>query len=102
MNFLVGYFVILFVGSASFIAALAAIERSKRSHVIVDHRHPDTRGLISRSHRSDNPGVGDEGNVCMVCELAVSEDDSYIVIGRSGEEPERVHEACMGSIRLTV
>ena len=31
MNLLVGYFVVLFVGSASFIAALAAIEQRKRS-----------------------------------------------------------------------
>ena len=31
MDYIVGYFVVLFVGSASFIAALAAIEQRKRS-----------------------------------------------------------------------
>jgi len=37
-----------------------------------------------------------------VCQLAVAEDDSYIVIGRRGEEPQRVHEGCMAVIRLSV
>jgi hypothetical protein len=46
--------------------------------------------------------VSNEEDVCAVCELAVAEDDSYIVIGRSGEEPERVHEDCMAVIRRSV
>jgi hypothetical protein len=58
--------------------------------------------LTSSPNRSDNSRVSSERNVCAVCELAVAEDDSYIVIGRSGEEPERVHEGCMAVIRRSV
>ncbi len=41
-------------------------------------------------------------NVCSVCEVLVIDEDSYIVIGRPGEEPQRVHEVCMAAIRSTV
>jgi len=41
-------------------------------------------------------------DLCIVCELPVVEDDSYVLIGRSGQEPKPVHEACMGTIKLTV
>ena len=40
--------------------------------------------------------------MCAVCELPVVYDDSHVLIGRSGKEPERVHEDCMGAIKLTV
>jgi hypothetical protein len=46
--------------------------------------------------------VSNEIEVCAVCELPVVDDDSHILIGRSGEEPERLHEACMGLIRRAV
>ena len=46
--------------------------------------------------------MSDELDVCSVCEGVVDDNDSYIVIGRSGEEPQRVHEVCMATIRSAV
>jgi hypothetical protein len=40
--------------------------------------------------------------LCIVCELPVSEDDSHVLIVRSGENPERIHERCMSAIRRAV
>ena len=45
VDFLASYLVVLFVGSASLIAALAAIDRHRDHQVTRDRRHPDTRGL---------------------------------------------------------
>ena len=46
--------------------------------------------------------MSDEIDVCVVCELPVVYDDSHILIGRLGDEPERVHEVCMSAIRCAV
>ena len=46
--------------------------------------------------------MSSEIDVCAVCELPVVYDDSHILIGRSGEEPERVHEVCMAAIGSAV
>ena len=46
--------------------------------------------------------MSDELDACSVCEVVVADDDSHIVIGRPGEEPQRVHEVCMAALRSAV
>jgi hypothetical protein len=46
--------------------------------------------------------VSYEIDVCAVCELPVVYDDSHVLVGRSGKDPERVHEDCMSAIRSAV